>query len=195
MSDFIEIFLDDQYGLSTVRSPINTVVDIGANIGLFSLLARHKFPAARVHAYEPNPKILNYTAANLKAANIVLFNEGVSNEDTTGNLIWTESSRAVRTERASAGMIKLTGISTVIERIGGELDLLKLDCEGAEWEIFRKSAAFQSVRQIRMEYHLDANHGFAELKATVANLGFKINKIIPNVNFGVAWLENQKIFD
>src|SRR6516164_5480528 len=61
ISDLINILLDDEYGLGKLRSPVNTVVDIGANIGLFSLWARHQFPNAIIHAYEPNDAIWDYT--------------------------------------------------------------------------------------------------------------------------------------
>jgi hypothetical protein len=37
ISDVINILLDDEYGLGELGSPVRTVVDIGANVGLFSL--------------------------------------------------------------------------------------------------------------------------------------------------------------
>src|SRR5215470_4715731 len=77
MGDVINILLDDEYGLGTVRPPVNRILDVGANIGLFSLWARHSFPEAVVHAYEPNDQIFDYAIANLIKANIVLFNEGI----------------------------------------------------------------------------------------------------------------------
>jgi FkbM family methyltransferase len=194
LSDVINIFLDDEYGLRSICGPVKTVVDIGANIGLFSLWARHHFPDATIHAYEPNALISNYAAENLREATVTLFNEGVSNESTVGTLVMRESSRLVKTRKESLGSVKLTGIDTVIERIGGKLDLLKLDCEGAEWEIFLRSAAFQAVRQIRMEYHCDGfGYGMAKLGEVAADLGFQIIKTIPHGEFGIAWLKNLQI--
>src|SRR5262245_45123028 len=63
MGDVINIFLDDEYGLRSLQFPIRTIVDIGANIGLFSLWARHNFPNATIHAYEPNLEALSYATA------------------------------------------------------------------------------------------------------------------------------------
>jgi FkbM family methyltransferase len=191
ISDFIGVFLDDDYGLRTARYRINTVVDVGANIGLFSLWARHHFPEASIHAYEPNKEICNlYTAANLKDAKIVLFNEGVSGEDSMGRLVTSGSSRYTATTKDSKGGIKLTGIESVIGRLGGEIDLLKLDCEGAEWDIFLRIGAFRRIRQIRMEYHLGEGHDLTIFKKSVSDLGFHITNLKPDDGFGIAWLEN-----
>jgi len=190
IGDVINIFLDDEYGIRSIRSPVETVVDVGANIGLFSLWARHHFPDATIHAYEPNDKIWSYAGANLKEANVRLFNEGVSNEDATASLVMRESSRGVATKRDAHGNVKLTGIKTVLQRIGGKIDLLKIDCEGAEWDIFLTRSAFRNVRQIRMEYHLNAGREIADLQSISSNLGFQITRLVPNRNFGIAWLDN-----
>ena len=191
ISDVINILLDDEYGLGKIRLPVNTVVDIGANIGLFSLWARHHFPNAIIHAYEPNNAVWGFAVANIKKADVVLFNEGVDSEELVGRLVLRGSSRVTATQKDPQGSVKLTGIETVIKRLGGRyLDLLKIDCEGAEWEIFRKRNAFRNVRQIRMEYHLDLTHTMADFEAIISELGFKITRLIPNRNFGIAWLDN-----
>jgi FkbM family methyltransferase len=194
ISDVINILLDDEYGLGNIRSPVNTVVDIGANIGLFSLWARQHFASAVIHAYEPNDAIWDFTIGNLKKAGVVLFNEGVGSEESIGKLILSCSSRLVATQRDPRGGVKLTGIETVIKRLGESyLDLLKIDCEGAEWDIFLRRDAFRTLRQIRMEYHLDLKHNMAYFEAITSELGFKITRLMPNRDFGIAWLDNVRI--
>ena len=54
------VITGDEYGLqpflnSPLRHEVRTVVDIGANIGAFTLAARRMFPNARVIAIEPDP--------------------------------------------------------------------------------------------------------------------------------------------
>jgi FkbM family methyltransferase len=196
ISDVINILLDDEYGLRNIRPPVSTVVDIGANIGLFSLWARHHFPTATIHAYEPNDAIWDFTVRNLRKAKVVLFNEGVGSEESAGTLILEHSSRLVATKKDSRGSVKLTGIDTVIERLEGKhLDLLKIDCEGAEWDIFLRKDAFRTVRHVRMEYHLDQRHNMVSFEAVTSKLGFKITRLIPNRYFGIAWLENVGLVD
>jgi FkbM family methyltransferase len=193
LADVISIFLDDDYGLRSVCGKVQSVVDIGANIGLFSLWARHHFRDATIHAYEPNKEISRFAADNLKEAAVMLFHEGVSNESTAGTLVMQESSRFVKTRKEASGSIKLTGIDTVIDRIGGKLDLLKLDCEGAEWEIFLRNDVLEAVRQIRMEYHfVRPDYDMAKLKEVAVELGFKIIRIISHDDYGIAWLENLR---
>ena len=53
--DFINLALDDEYGLRQLPFQPRTILDVGANFGLFSLLAAHYFPKAAIHAYEPEP--------------------------------------------------------------------------------------------------------------------------------------------
>src|ERR1043166_3628343 len=163
IGDVIGIFLDDDYGLETVCRPIETIIDVGANVGLFSLWARHKFRSAVIHAYEPNDQILSYTSANLKKANVTLFREGVSNANAAGELVLGASSRGAKTRKNPVGGVKLTGIDVAIDRIGGRLDFLKIDCEGGEWDILLNNAALQKVRQIRRKYHLGEEHQLSEL--------------------------------
>jgi hypothetical protein len=47
--DFIHVLLDDEYGLQVLKNKPKTILDIGANIGLFSLWAAGLFPKAIIH--------------------------------------------------------------------------------------------------------------------------------------------------
>jgi hypothetical protein len=65
--DFLACFVDDVYGLARMTSKPRTILDIGANVGFFSLAARGYFPEAVIHAYEPNPRVLAHLAGNAAA--------------------------------------------------------------------------------------------------------------------------------
>jgi FkbH-like protein/FkbM family methyltransferase len=58
----------------------DTVVDIGANIGLFSLFVLDRCPRAKIYAYEPSPIVYELLKANCAAygPNVLAFNRGVS---------------------------------------------------------------------------------------------------------------------
>ncbi|WP_328328305.1 MULTISPECIES: FkbM family methyltransferase [unclassified Streptomyces] len=59
-----EIFQDDTYALDGLPdAPV--VVDAGANIGLFTLYIKRKYPAARVIAFEPVPENIRILEKNL----------------------------------------------------------------------------------------------------------------------------------
>lgn len=77
--DIIDLWLDDDYGLGTIQTPVDSILDVGANVGLFSLWASHIFPSALIHAYEPNPAILPYLLRNLNGLpKVRVWPEGVS---------------------------------------------------------------------------------------------------------------------
>jgi hypothetical protein len=87
------------------------------------------------------------------------------------------------------GDIPIVAFSTVVDRIGGKIDLLKLDCEGGEWDIFQIPEPFKNVAEIRMEYHLVGGKTLSDLKAAAEHIGFEITKLEENSGFGIAWME------
>jgi len=54
------------YDLSLVEFDPPVVIDCGAHIGLFTLLARRRFPSAAITAFEPNPNNLRWLRENLR---------------------------------------------------------------------------------------------------------------------------------
>jgi tRNA1(Val) A37 N6-methylase TrmN6 len=76
--EFIEVLLDDCYGVEQLSESLMTIIDVGANVGLFPIAARNRFPQAVIHAYEPNPYLENYLKNQSKIANFTYFMEAVS---------------------------------------------------------------------------------------------------------------------
>ncbi|MFT3868858.1 MAG: FkbM family methyltransferase [Nibricoccus sp.] len=90
-----EIFEDRVYLRHGIQIPEDaTVVDIGANIGLFSLFVRSRAPQARVFAYEPSPVAFKALQANCSAYGERLqpFNLGVSEKRGSASLTFYEKS-------------------------------------------------------------------------------------------------------
>jgi FkbM family methyltransferase len=192
--DFVNVWLDDEYGLEQLACSPKTIVDIGGNIGLFSLWALRQFPQATLHAYEPNRRAADYYEKNLQQFdNATLFHDAVGSITGNCNLIEEQSgeSRMVRTVPCLTGEIATIAFSEVADRIGGTIDLLKLDCEGAEWDIFSNPKPFERVRAIRMEYHFFEGQTIETLRATAQQIGHTIVKLVENDGFGVAWMQRQ----
>jgi len=186
--DFINLGLDDEYGLQDLPFQPRTILDIGANFGLFSLFAAHHCKNAKIHAYEPNPRIFPDAAKNLALISATAFQAGVGSRSGLAEIHERGESRLAQTVVSQQGTIQIIAVRTAIDRIGSVVDLLKLDCEGAEWDIFQDTQAFQKVRLIRMEYHLTDGHRLEDLKVWAEQLGFRIDRLAPNVGFGIAWL-------
>jgi FkbM family methyltransferase len=156
--EFTEICLNDCYRLSQIkqvlRGEVKVVVDIGANQGLFCLAARNKFAEAQMFAYEPNGNLEVILKQNLSELGTTLFLEAVTLEDCKVELDFGNTDLHSTTRKSDQGYITGTSFRKVIERAGGTIDLLKMDCEGGEWEIFEDVAPWRHVRAVTMEYHL-----------------------------------------
>jgi FkbM family methyltransferase len=188
-NDFINLLLDDEYGLKTLKFYPQSIVDIGGNIGLFSQMAGALFPKARIHAYEPNPRIHGYLAKNLSQVGAEFFPEAVGAVGGTGQSMDAGDSRTGVFEKG--GNIPIISFSKVLHRIGGRIDLLKMDCEGGEWDIFQDAEPFQRVAEIRMEYHLVGGKTLSDLKDAAEHIGFEISKLEKNSGFGIAWMTRK----
>lgn len=188
LCDIINLWLDDEYGLSKLNTA-GTIVDVGANIGLFSLWAAHNFPNAEIHAYEPNPRVLSSLRANVTGFPVKIFPFGVGRERGRAEMRDDSASRLAMTRNSSEGEIEIHSLAEVVKRCGGVIDILKLDCEGAEWALFDDVESFQHVSEIRMEYHLINGNTLDDFKKSVRKLGFSLIRLVPNQGFGVAWLK------
>lgn len=191
VADFANVILNDDYGLRGMRSHPETIVDVGSNVGFFSKFARHCFPQAVIHAYEPSPTTAAYAQANIRHPLTTLFVEGVAAQAGRAEMAELGSSNLARTVAGEAGAIALTSFATALERIGGRIDLLKVDCEGAEWDFMRDEALFADVGSIRMEYHLVNGRTLADVHRMAANIGFEVTHLVVNDGFGIAWLDHQ----
>ncbi|MDT4966827.1 MAG: hypothetical protein QOJ64_1564, partial [Acidobacteriota bacterium] len=73
--------------------------------------------------------------------------------------------------------IKQIAFREAVARLGDRVDLVKLDCEGGEWDILRDGESWQRVRFLTMEFHLWAGYTIGELKSRVSSLGFDIRRL------------------
>lgn len=171
---FAELLFVDCYGLEKVRHPVATVLDIGANVGLFAIAARNAFPNARIHCYEPNPHLEPYLKAQAEAVGASYYLEAVERED--GQVMLDVHAESVRTRSRIAGEGKIPALAfrKAVERIGGIVDLAKVDCEGAEWSLWEDTTAWQAVKSLTAEYHLLEGHTHEDAARAVTSLGFRV---------------------
>jgi FkbM family methyltransferase len=175
----IEVLLDDCYGVEQLPPSLLTILDIGANVGLFPIVARNRFPAAVIHAYEPNPHLENYLKNQSQIANFTYFMEAVGATDGKVEIDIREVSGKTRSTVSESGSIPMVSLRGAIDRIGGRVDLAKVDCEGAEWLLFEDPDTWQFVQHLSLEYHLWLGHTHAQTRQVVESLGFKVRKQVP----------------
>jgi FkbM family methyltransferase len=193
--DLIDVVLDDCYGLRRLSSPPSTILDVGANIGVFSVHAQDRFPQATIHAYEPDPGTFAYLERNASKPGVALFNAGVAAAAGRAEMVQRGQSVINQTRAVEGGPVPLTSLAEAVQRLGGSVDLLKIDCEGFEWDIMSDPRPFAAVRTMRMEYHLVDGRRLDDLRSAIATLDHRITHLAPNESdgfgFGIVWTERQ----
>jgi FkbM family methyltransferase len=186
-TDFIACCIRNDYGLRQQISKVNTILDICGNVGFFSIAARSHYPRATIHTYEPNPRIMPILLSNTAELGIRVYSEAVGADCGCVSMVDEGGSNVASTQLTSDGNIPQIDLDTAIERIGGTVDLLKLDCEGAEWDMFRSPNPWRHIRNIRMEYHLIHGETIEDVEQVLNSLGFEVINWKYDLGFGIAW--------
>lgn len=181
----LEIVKYDDYGLKKIKNP-KTIVDIGANIGDFTVLAAKKYPEAKIFAYEPDENIYSLMIKNLSlnsSDNVYTFKEGVGRKSEVKTFYSYDMSglsgfTKIQSKKSRRKSIKVTSLFKLMElnKIKS-IDLLKVDCEGAEFDIFlnAESKVYKKIKNIAVEYHDSlTNHSHQSLIREFKNNGFKV---------------------
>jgi FkbM family methyltransferase len=187
VSDFFGCCIGNEYGLRQRLTNVRTILDVGANVGFFSIAARSRYPQAKIHAYEPNPRALPFLKSNAEPLRISIYPEAVGADTGFVSILDIGDSNQTRTVSGGNGGIPQVSLACAIERLGGTVDLLKLDCEGAEWEMFRSAAPWQNVRNVRMEYHLFQGQTVQDVEQALSRLGFEVIHWRSDLGFGMVW--------
>lgn len=130
---------------SRLAAASRTVLDIGAHVGYYAMIAALSNPRAKVHAFEPVPPIharlaVNHRANGLK--NLTVHQKGVSDRAGSAdinirfpmvNLLSTGSSLEEFAEPLASAITARIQLVTVDETLGDTpVDLIKIDVEGHE---------------------------------------------------------------
>jgi FkbM family methyltransferase len=165
-SDVIaQVFLTDEYSWLARLEGVSTIVDCGANIGATAFLLLSAFPDARLAAIEPDGGNYNVLRKNLDqfGERAVVLNAAVWSRDTTLRLVrgafldgreWTY--QAKEHPDTSLEAVAAKSLLTILREFGWEsIDLLKVDIEGGEFELFSSEPQswLSRVRNISIELH------------------------------------------
>lgn len=167
---FREILIERVYQeLADCVPAADTIIDLGANIGLATLYFAAKYPRARLLCIEPDAE--NYGLLQKNTAYLAEQQRC----HTLQAAVWREHAavvlsapvaghvnqyRAEDAKTVGAGQQQITGMSMweIIEASGfATVDILKIDIEGAETEIFRGNTDWiKNVKNIAIEFHEDS---------------------------------------
>ncbi len=179
-----EIWYRDEYRLRREPLPVGaTVVDIGANIGVFALYAASFGGAGRVLCFEPFPESFAVLKRNIEhnpSLGVEAYPLGVAGSSGKRRLQVGDChgwNRMVGEEGGNAVEIECVTLAEAFER--GKVqrcDFMKVDCEGAEYEIFLEAPrqVLSRIDRIVLEYHDHlTEHRHGELVDVLRAAGFQ----------------------
>lgn len=162
-------------------------IDIGANIGIYTLLLSHLYPKCKVISIEASPTIFEKLKLNcqlnnlLPGSNLVLLNKAVSDKDGT----WVEfyekhsmstmskefltsiSSKIItnKDDELHKEIVRTVTIDNLAETTNiNEISFLKIDVEGAEVLVLKGAINILTEKKVRnmiIEYHSFENYDYA----------------------------------
>jgi len=164
-------------------NPGEIVVDIGANIGTFSLYAAKVCGASRVISFEPFPdnyKILSNNIEQNLLRNVTCINEAVAGDRGNRSLgldsVDPGSHSLVTGSFGRTVEVECCTVEDIFQRFSlTKIDYLKMDCEGAEYEILENAISrLPQIGRISMETHTTSNRKAEDLERLLCTNGFDV---------------------
>jgi FkbM family methyltransferase len=175
-AQFANAVFQDEYQINDLRSHnVRTIVDIGAHVGSFTVLCHHFWPNAKIVAVEPHPEsfeLLQFNTTHVPESQLLLINAAISKKPGKCLLaspvshsrvaeyvpdLWESLQPRHRDFGIEVHSLTVEQLWATINEWGiSEIDLLKLDCEGAEYLVVPELSALglmSHVGWIRGEWH------------------------------------------
>lgn len=162
MGVFRQVFMLSEYSCGLSKSP-RVIVDAGANIGLSTVYYANKYPQARVIAIEPEKSNFALLVRNAAAFhNVIPVRAALWNEERKISLVdpgqgfygFQTTDDDMSSTRVVAKVPGLTMNKLMRDYAIGHIDILKIDIEGSEIELFENASSWIGrVGTIAIELH------------------------------------------
>lgn len=200
LANIYEIFLIKNYNPKGMEiKDEDTIIDIGSNIGMFTIYSSLLSPNGKVYSYEPFKIHFKRLLRNIelnKLKNVVPFNLAVCGSKGKRELNISNISSGMHSFFFKGSGKKVSVECTTLENIFDSnkierCDFLKLDCEGSEYEILYNTPEriFKKINKIALEWdHLDNEKmNVNSLKNFLEKKGFKIKIKGENQRAGILY--------
>lgn len=180
----------------------STILDIGGHIGSFTIQAAKIAKNGIIYTFEPFINNFNLIKKNIEVnnlKNVELYNVGILDEDKTVDFFISNANTGMHStipsKNSNSKILKINCLSLdkfIKDNKLKSIDLIKLDCEGAEYSILYNSD-LSIVNQIILEFHEfpDSNDNIDTLTKKLNEKRFKLVKKVrypsDDVGFGVAY--------
>jgi FkbM family methyltransferase len=206
-----EIFADDSYRFEwflgpLLRRPIR-VLDVGGHVGTFSCRLAQLHPQAEITAFEPSATTADYLRRNVEqngvADRVTVVQQALA--ATTGHAVFDDNGAGSGLNGLVAtGNNSGTGVATEVETLafddaiasaGGPVDVVKIDCEGGEYDLVLGSspASWSTVQRVVIEHHPVTGHSWPELRAYFAGVGLQEQEEDFVGLHGCVWLSREPL--
>ena len=180
---YSEIFIDKCYDVD-LKTETPIIVDIGANTGFFALRMKQLYPQSRIICFEPYPPCIDQLKETIKINNLKNVDiKTVAVSDKTGkSKLYIHPTNigghSIFSENVSTNYVEIESItlSEVLNMIKpGACNLIKLDCEGAEYPIIQSmnSAHHHRFEHLIYEPTYDS-YNISELNDHLKKIGYKV---------------------
>ncbi|MFL6061932.1 MAG: FkbM family methyltransferase [Marmoricola sp.] len=206
-----EVFAEDCYDLrwflgDLIDRPIH-ILDIGAHVGTFSTHLASIHPTATADCYEPSPDTFQFLKSNVEvngnADRIHTHQQALAGE--TGFAIFDLQGAGSGHNHiafddhvdGSGVRVETVAFDEVVANARGPVELIKMDCEGGEYDLVYKSSkeSWANVQRLVLEYHTFPNESWEELRAWFASVGLHVLRDIRSPIAGTAWLSRTPLRD
>ena len=188
---YVQTFIHDDCRLPSEREP-KVIMDAGANIGLVTALMASRYPAARVIAIEPEVSNFDLLSTNAKLyPNVETLHAALWHRNEDIDLVDPGAGnwgfRTFEEEGRGRSRVCQSVQGKTVDRIMNELsidyiDVLKIDIEGAEKEVFHDASAWISrVGMLIVELHEEIRIGCNRSFYNATN------------GFGREWMRGEKV--
>lgn len=162
-----EVGIADEYGASD-DIEASVIVDLGAHVGFATLRLLADRPRARVIAVEADPALLPRLRANVRGLPVTVVHAAVCGESGHRTLYRSDdaswgNSLIQASSRQEGLLVPACTLIELMDRMGiDSAGLVKMDIEGAEWEVLRDGVP-RRVRALIGELHAHEGHTPDEL--------------------------------
>jgi FkbM family methyltransferase len=197
-SPIVEIFRDGEYDVDVAWDGLEWIVDVGAHVGAFTTWAAWRAPHARILAIEPEPRNFADLEANVRrnglADRATLVNAAVA---ATGGerLLDVPAHRDHASLGGSAGgrsaRVRTVDLAGALAAEGIErVSLLKMDCEGAEWDVLERlpDDLWPRLDRIVLEVHAGPDRRVDDMGSLLGRAGYRV-ETLSRTPSGVPWYE------
>jgi FkbM family methyltransferase len=184
-----------------IDSPV--LMDIGGNIGDWSLEFKRMLPRSEIHVLEPNSSAFNQLSLNTKnLSDVKIYNLAVDENPGIRQLYFDKPASGMASfydrnlehfgiENTASELVKCVNLNLFLEQEGIKANCLKIDIEGHELAVLNSISEIHAIfKVILFEFggcNIDSRTYFQDFWYFFANNNYRLFRVSPS---GARWISN-----